>query len=436
MKKGLITAFACMMLAAALPMTAHAEEGTRIYGNTSAEAAASNNNLMQNNEHYYEAGVRENDSYYYRFHTGNEEGIYLLSLATVIKSGTEKPNGTTNVKVMDQYLNVLDQASAGGAGATYRNEANGRIADIVLPVSGLGNNKDYFVCIKSNDGDDKKQIEITNKISVKFVPFSPASAFTGKKNDNGSMTFSWSNVQTRNTYSRLSAYDGFQIELADEKTNATRTKYVGNGGATSYTLNANDPDLVALGFPAKQIRIRLGSLQNYRSVFEDTVTVTKCVYSATAFYTDVVPAKSEYEINGLKYKITKVVGDGTGTVSVLGLSKGSNITKTLKIPDRVTINGTSYMVTTVEKNAFKANTKIKTLEVGENVTTIAKAAFYNCPNLKKIKFKTRVLNSVGKDAFKLIKKKSTIYCPAREFKKPYKKLLKKKIAAGAKYAVL
>ncbi|WP_029322560.1 leucine-rich repeat protein [Butyrivibrio sp. AE3004] len=428
MKKRLVTALACMMLAAALPMSVHAEEGKRIHGDSMQQNAAE----MKYDIHYYEAAVDDKAAYYYKFRTDKTEGIYLISLASIV--GSTSANGTVTVQVKDQYGTVVEQQTAGGAGAAYRNTLNGKAIDVVLPVSGLEKEKNYYICVVTNDGDNSKQLEVTNKLCVECVPFVPASNFTMKNNANGSMEFTWSNVQNANTYSPLSAYDGFQLEL--NANNVSKTKYIGNGGVTSYTLAGNDADLIALGYPATKVRIKLGSLQNYRSAFEDKVQVTKCVYSTQEFFTTVVTKKVEAKSNGFTYRITKVKGDGTGTVSILGLSDKNSAGKTMKIPDRVTINGISYMVTAIEKNAFKNNAKVTTLEIGENVEKIDKSAFFNCPKLKTIRFKSRVLNTIGKDAFNKIPKKTKVYCPDKTFKKKYKKLLKKKISAGTKYYTL
>ena len=427
MKKRLVTMLACMMLAAAVPMCVHAEEGKRIHGDSMQQNAAE----MKYDVHYYESAVVDNAAYYYKFHTGNNDGVYLLSLATIVNSGTVKTNGTTTIQIKDQYGTVVEQVNGGGSGTAYRDTLNGRALDLVLPASGLEKDKNYYVCIVSNDGDSARQIDVTNKICVEFVPFIPAGDFKMTNNANGSMSFTWSNVQNANTYNSLSAYDGFQLELNVDK--STKIKSIGNGGTKSYTLNANDADLIALGYPANKIRIRLGSLQNYRSVFEDRVSVTKCVYSPTVYYTTVVPKNAQAKSEGFTYKITNVRGDGTGTATVTGLADKNACPKTLKIPDKVAINGISYLVTEIDKNAFKGANKLTTLYVGKNITRIRKAAFCNCKNLKTIRFNTTVLNTVGKDAFKNVRAKCAVYCPDSQHKTAYKKLLKKKITKGAKY---
>lgn len=43
--------------------------------------------------------------------------------------------------------------------------------------------------------------------------------------------------------------------------------------------------------------------------------------------------------------------------------------------DTVVIDGVTYKVTAIEKNAFKNNKKLKTLKLGKNITSIGDKAF-------------------------------------------------------------
>lgn len=82
-------------------------------------------------------------------------------------------------------------------------------------------------------------------------------------------------------------------------------------------------------------------------------------------------------------------------------------------------------MTTVSKNAFKNNKKLKKVIIGKNVTKIEANAFSGCKNLKAITVKSTKLKSVGKNAFKGIHKNAKIKVPASKLKK-YKKLMGKK----------
>jgi hypothetical protein len=92
------------------------------------------------------------------------------------------------------------------------------------------------------------------------------------------------------------------------------------------------------------------------------------------------------------------------------------------IPATVSINGTSYKVTAIAKNAFAGCTKLKEVTIGKNVTTIGKNAFSGASKLKTITIKSKVLTKVGANALKGISSKATIKVPASKVK-AYKKLL-------------
>ena len=120
-----------------------------------------------------------------------------------------------------------------------------------------------------------------------------------------------------------------------------------------------------------------------------------------------------------RYKITE---DKEDTVTFLGTKKQKEV---FTIPETVIIDSISYKVTSVGTNAFKNNTKIKTVTIGKNVISIEKKAFYGCKRLKKIVIKSASLKSIGKNAFKGINEKATIKVPKKRLS-AYRKLLKGK----------
>lgn len=147
-------------------------------------------------------------------------------------------------------------------------------------------------------------------------------------------------------------------------------------------------------------------------------------------------------IAGVTYKVAK-----TNTVTYQKPKKNA---KKVTIPATVKINGKTYKVTAVEKNAFKGNKKVKTVKVGKNVTTIGASAFQNCKalttvtlpaktttigknafanskKLKKIVIKSTKMTkkTVKNSAFKGVSKKATVDVPNKKAK-TYKKLFQKK----------
>ena len=99
------------------------------------------------------------------------------------------------------------------------------------------------------------------------------------------------------------------------------------------------------------------------------------------------------------------------------------------IPATVKVNGVSYKVTSIAKNAFKNNKKLKKVTIGANITSIGANAFSGCKSLKNVVVKSKSLKKVGKNAFKGIQKKAVFKVPAKKLK-AYKKLFGSK--AGVK----
>lgn len=125
------------------------------------------------------------------------------------------------------------------------------------------------------------------------------------------------------------------------------------------------------------------------------------------------PTKAPVE-NGLKkgqkktsgkyvYQVTKAAtAKAAGTVSVAGLSKSGKKAAKLTVPATVKLNGASYKVTAVGKNAMKS-AKAKSVVLGKNVKTIQTGAFAKCKKLSTLTVKG-TLSTVKKGAFKGCKK--------------------------------
>ena len=106
-----------------------------------------------------------------------------------------------------------------------------------------------------------------------------------------------------------------------------------------------------------------------------------------------------FTIGSLVYKITKADLSVKGTVTVTGAKKKT--AKSIQIPDSISISGTKFKVTAIDKAAFKGYKK-----------------------LKNIKIKATGLKKIGKQAFKGIYTKAKFTVPKKQLSK-YKKMLKK-----------
>ena len=131
------------------------------------------------------------------------------------------------------------------------------------------------------------------------------------------------------------------------------------------------------------------------------------------------------------YKVTK--SDlKNGTAAYVGpLDKKA--TK-VKIPATVKIDGVTFKVTSIEKNAFKNNKKVKTVTIGKNVSKIGAKAFYGCSKLKTLKIKTTKLTAkkIGSKAFSKTPKSMKVTIPKKKFKTYKSMLIKKGVNKKAK----
>ena len=122
------------------------------------------------------------------------------------------------------------------------------------------------------------------------------------------------------------------------------------------------------------------------------------------------------------YKVTKSDAKN-GTVTLVKLTNKNE--KKFTVPASVKVDGVSFKVTEISKNAFKNNKKLKQVTIGKNVTKIGANAFNGDSKLKKITIKSTKLKKVGKKAFKGIHAKCRIKVPKKKLT-AYKRLLKGK----------
>ena len=108
-------------------------------------------------------------------------------------------------------------------------------------------------------------------------------------------------------------------------------------------------------------------------------------------------------VDGNNYMITNNKTDGTGAVTLTGVSVSS---ASVSIPATVMINGYVYKVNRIGAKAFYGDKIIKTVSIGSNVTIIDANAFYGCSNLTKVSG-GKALKSIGANAFARCPKLST-----------------------------
>ena len=132
----------------------------------------------------------------------------------------------------------------------------------------------------------------------------------------------------------------------------------------------------------------------------DTVESVRYQFSAAPLLKETA---SGYLSGGLYYKVS-----GKKEVCVTGCTADMSA---VQIPSAVNINGTSYKVTSVGAKAFSGNKKIIGVTLGDNVAYIDKQAFYQCANLKTVRFGRKVAK-IGSSAFAKCGKLNSFTLPA------------------------
>lgn len=119
--------------------------------------------------------------------------------------------------------------------------------------------------------------------------------------------------------------------------------------------------------------------------------------------TGITPAKgTSFTYSGVTYKVMKKAANNTFTGGELAYMGQVTKTKSVTIPKTVTVQGVTYKITSIGKNAFKNRKDLTTLKISSNINRIYSYAFYGCSKLKNITVSTTKLTSskVGAKAFK------------------------------------
>ncbi len=198
-----------------------------------------------------------------------------------------------------------------------------------------------------------------------------------------------------------SSHQGWRIYLYDEDHNQIDWFY-SSGGYTSKYKSQNYS--LKAGIYYLRIDLEYYTGRNYSLKVNTKPCLNETFQSGNAYY--------------------KVKKDGiTGEVQFTGMVNTNKTSVT--IPSTVSCHGFSYKVTTVKSDAFKNNKKLKSVTLGNNITSLGSNVFYGCSNLKKITVKGTKLKKVGSGSLKGINKKAVIKVPKSKLT-AYKKIFKGK----------
>ncbi len=119
-------------------------------------------------------------------------------------------------------------------------------------------------------------------------------------------------------------------------------------------------------------------------------------------------------INYITYQVTRTTSSDP-RVKAVGCTKQT--LTSLTIPTYITFGGVRYKVTNIGTNAFRDMPNLTTLVIGKSLIKINRAAFYNCPKLKKITIYSKNLTSVCEKAFSKTYVKAKVDVPKAYIKK-------------------
>lgn len=202
--------------------------------------------------------------------------------------------------------------------------------------------------------------------------------------------------------------------LFDKDVTISQTVYDYDGKAKTPEVTVKDGDR------------NLTENTDYIIVYSDNVNAGTAKVSITGkgnykgtvvkAFTIMIKKDTVHKAGFFRHKVT-----GASSVSVAAVNVKKN--KKVKIPGTVEIGGKTFKVTAIAQNAFKKNTDIISVEVGDNVKDIGASAFEGCTKLKKITVGKGV-TKIGSSAFKKCRKLGTITIKSVNLKKVGKNALK------------
>ena len=214
---------------------------------------------------------------------------------------------------------------------------------------------------------------------------------------------------------------GLKAALNDLKEGTYKDPETGEN-VKNDTITKDDIDASegALPTPSEQPTVKPSEKPNVTPAPTNSPAPTKAPTKAPK-----APKKgNKVESGKVVYKVTKAAtAKKAGTLAIVGLSKAGKKASSLSASATAKINGYSYKVTSIGKNAFKG-ANAKTISLGKNIKSIPAGAFANCKKLSTLKVKAK-LTKVAKKAFKGCKKTIKVKGASKKVTKANVKKLKK-----------
>lgn len=207
-----------------------------------------------------------------------------------------------------------------------------------------------------------------------------------------------------------------QTSLAKAKVKLSKTSYSYNGEAKKPTVT-----VTLNGKTLKKGTDYTVSYKSNKNIGTAKVTIKGIgAYKGSVSKDFTIKAKKGTTVTVGKYKYTFT---GTTTVAFAGIV--STRTTKVTIANTVKIGGKTFQVTSIADKALYNKTKVSSVTIGTNVTSIGKEAFKNCKKLTTITIQSTKLKTVGKNALNGIKSTAKVKVSKSKIT-AYKKLFKGK----------
>ncbi len=176
------------------------------------------------------------------------------------------------------------------------------------------------------------------------------------------------------------------MDISKTSTRIRITNFVSSARYTGKAVTQNTMKIYRQNMP-------LTAGEDYKVTYSNNVNAgkAKMVITGTGKYTGTItkyfsisiPNGASYTVGGVKYKITNNATNGTGTVTFLGTTKKTNDKKftSLSINSTVKIGGVTFKVTRIGTKALLNYVYLKSVAIGDGITTIDAYAFYGCKSL-------------------------------------------------------
>lgn len=307
----------------------------------------------------------------------------------------------------------------------------------------------YDLYVKKAESDDWTPV-VTNGVwasdtKEKTVKFNTADAryikFVAKEGSNGFATaseFHIHQVLNEEEQEVTKAQEALNEAVNDSSIKGIYEAGNADGTYTSTSWTAFKEAYEAAKAPsegasAEELKTLLTNLQSAKAGLKKSQTETPPTPNQTE--TPATPGQTEKPSTPEKPTVVQKVSKNvtyrvldtkkkTAAVVGVGGKKGKKVTS-VTIAKTVKINGVTYKVTKIGKNAFKGCKYLKKITIGSNVKKIEKGAFANCRKLASINMKkANGITSIGSKAFSKINSKAKVSVPSKKLSK-YTRMLKK-----------